>query len=333
MPYVNSPYRPMRPKDVLECVEIIAAHPVLGPRYQERTTELREGWLRLLDCDAKTAIVFEEENGSSAQIWGFGVSVFVRDEFMQELKTPPLFWIGPELARRIARGNSPVLTYDELRQANARDGLNLVVWDGCIRYSGQKETEGYNKMMAYFMEAHRGYRWKEVVSLQSPNAEWLGAIFRAGGLFWEGASRRWVDLPQEPLDQIVRAPHVTGLSRDPGSRRPGSWADSMFEYSPPQVGFTRSEQRLLLLALDGGTDEELSDLLGVSLSTVKMTWRAIYNRVATTMPSLIPSRSQDAPLAQDRGKVKKQRVTAYLREHPEELRPTIRKLIQNNRSS
>jgi hypothetical protein len=323
----------MRPKDVLECVEIVAAHPTLGPRYQKWMAELRQGWLRLLDCDAKTAIVFEEENGSSPQIWGFGVSVFVRDGFVQELKTPPLFWIGPKLAKRIADGDSPVLTYDELRQANARDGLNLVVWEGCIRHTGKQETEGYNKMMAYFMEAHRGYRWKEIISLQSPNAEWLGAIFRAGGLFWQPASRMWVDSPPEPLDQIVRAPHVTGLSRDPRTRHPGSWADSMFEYQPPQVGFTRSEQRLLLLALDGGTDEELSDLLGVSLSTVKMTWRAIYNRVATTLPSLIPSRSQDGSSTQDRGKVKKQRVTAYLREHPEELRPGVRKLIQINRSS
>jgi DNA-binding CsgD family transcriptional regulator len=321
----------MRPKDVLECVEIIGAHPVFGPRYQNRMAELRRAWLRLLDCDAKTAIVFEEADGSSPRIWGFGVSVFVRDEFIQELKTPPLVWIGPELAKRVAGDNSPILTYDELRQANASDGLNLLVWDGCIRHTVKNESEGYNKMMAYFMGEHRGYRWKEVISLQSPHAEWLGAILRSGGLYWEPASGRWVDLPQKPLEEIVRAPHVTGLSRDPGTRRPGAWADSLFDYQPPRVGFTRSEQRLLLLALDGGTDEELSNDLGVSLSTVKMTWRAIYNRVATTLPALIPSPSQHGSSTGSRGKVKKQRITAYLREHPEELRPTVRKLIQNNR--
>ena len=175
---MNSPYRPMRSKDVLECVEIIAAHPVFGPRYQKRTAELREAWLRLLDCDAKTAIVFEEAEGSNPRIWGFGVSVFVRDEFIQELKTPPLVWIGPELARRVSGGDSPILTYDELRQANASEGLNLLVWDGCIRHTVKNESEGYNKMMAYFMGEHRGYRWKEVISLQSPHAEWLGAIFK-----------------------------------------------------------------------------------------------------------------------------------------------------------
>ena len=31
---------------------------------------------------------------------------------------------------------------------------------------------------------------------------------------------------------------------------------------------------------------------------------------------------------QDRGKQKKQRLLAYLREHPEELRPVSRKLLQ-----
>ena len=108
----------------------------------------------------------------------------------------------------------------------------------------------------------------------------------------------------------------------------GSWVGSLFLYAPPRFSFRRSEQRLLFLALDGGTDKELADELGISLSAVKKTWRMIYDRVAACQPELIPSNSQADAWTQDRGKQKKQRLLAYLREHPEELRPVSRKLLQ-----
>lgn len=103
-------YRQMRPEDVPKCVSLIAAHPFIGRRYGEAIADLSIAWLRLLDYEAKSTVVFEEVQDRRVRIWGVGVSVFVNDGFMREVKTPPLFWVGPELARRIARGNSPALT-------------------------------------------------------------------------------------------------------------------------------------------------------------------------------------------------------------------------------
>jgi hypothetical protein len=40
---------------------------------------------------------------------------------------------------------------------------------------------------------------------------------------------------------------------------------SLFIYQPPQFGFRPSEQRLLMVAREGGTDEELAEELGISL--------------------------------------------------------------------
>jgi DNA-binding CsgD family transcriptional regulator len=102
----------------------------------------------------------------------------------------------------------------------------------------------------------------------------------------------------------------------------------LFEYQPPQFGFSRSEQRLLLLALNGGTDQELSVELGISLFTVKKTWRAIYERVSACRPELIPFNSAAENGTSERGREKKQRLIAYLREHLEELRPVSRKLLE-----
>ena len=127
---------------------------------------------------------------------------------------------------------------------------------------------------------------------------------------------------------IVSKPHIVGLTREMALGRLGSWVGSLFLYEPPLFGFNVSEQRLLLSALAGGTDEQLSDDLGISLSAVKKTWRSIYDRVAACLPELIPGNSQPDGEASRRGKDKKQRLISYLREHPQELRPVSRKLLQ-----
>jgi hypothetical protein len=75
-------------------------------------------------------------------------------------------------------------------------------------------------------------------------------------------------------------------------------------------------------AAHGGTDEELADQLGISLSAVKKAWGSIYHRAADCVPELRFNVAEGG----SRGKEKKQRLLAYLREHPEELRPTSRKL-------
>ena len=118
--------RPMQAADIHECVEIVAAHPVVGPRYQDTLEDLHVAWHRLLDCDAKNQFVFEEVEQGRARILAAGVSVFVTDDFVRWLKTPPFSWFGPELARRIARGQLPLMSDKELREANSGGGLNLL---------------------------------------------------------------------------------------------------------------------------------------------------------------------------------------------------------------
>jgi hypothetical protein len=84
----------MEPKDVAGCTEIIATHPVIGPRYGARIEELGRAWRRLLGSEAMTTAVFEEIESGCTHLAGVGVGVFVRDEFIRELKTPPLVWFG-----------------------------------------------------------------------------------------------------------------------------------------------------------------------------------------------------------------------------------------------
>ena len=51
--------------------------------------------------EAMATVVYEEVDGAAIRTCGVGVSLFIREEFKREVKTPPLFWFGAELAKRI----------------------------------------------------------------------------------------------------------------------------------------------------------------------------------------------------------------------------------------
>jgi hypothetical protein len=115
-------YRPMQPNDVRESVEIIAKHPVISSRYGDTIADLPAAWDRVLSNEAASSWVFHAEEGLRAPICMVGVVVIVNDDFVRELKTPPHFWSGPELTRRVLRGDSPLLSEKQLREANSHGG-------------------------------------------------------------------------------------------------------------------------------------------------------------------------------------------------------------------
>jgi DNA-binding CsgD family transcriptional regulator len=329
-------HRPMRPKDVRECVEIVAAHPVVAPRYSNGLADLRTAWLRVLSSNGFcSAVVFEEiDDGavrgrSRSRLLGMGVSVFVSDDFLRELKTRPSFWIGPELARRVVRGDSPLLSEKQVREANSGPGLNLAVWHSCISVEDAQRADVWSELMAAFMESHRGFRLNEL-SAQADSPQHLDGMRNTGGHLFNFADGCYGGLDEEDLSDVMFQPHIGGCTREIAQSQLGSWTGSLFLYEPPRFGFSRSEQRLLAASLAGGTDEELSDKLGVSLSTIKKMWRSVYRRVAVRNPELIPGDSQADGGSSKRGRSKKQRLMAYLREHLQELRPFSRKVLEQN---
>jgi hypothetical protein len=78
--------RPMRPKDVAGCVEIVAQHPFIGPRYAGTLCELPSVWLSLLGREAFRAYVYEDLEDSPPRM-GVGCSAIISDEFLCEAKT------------------------------------------------------------------------------------------------------------------------------------------------------------------------------------------------------------------------------------------------------
>ncbi|HXJ97119.1 MAG TPA: hypothetical protein VMT20_30135 [Terriglobia bacterium] len=171
----------MRPKDVPGCVDTIAAHPTVGPRYGSSITDLRRAWLSLLGRDAFNAVVLEELAGSSVRTLTASVTVFVSDDFVRQVKAPPLFWIGPELARRVARGDSPVLSDKKVQEANSDAGLNLVVWNISMLPEQARQPDLTAEGMKAFFTLHRGFLLKELI-VQPETAEHLLGLRNSGGL-------------------------------------------------------------------------------------------------------------------------------------------------------
>lgn len=313
-------YRSMQPKDVRECADIITEHPVIGPRYGRAAQELSPAFRRLLGSKAMVTAVYEEVEGAAVRICGVGVGLFVRDEFMRELKTAPLFWFGAELAKRITAGSSPVLSDREVREANSSGGLNLIVWEAVTRSEFAERADLYHLMVEVFRGLYRGFLLKEIISSQLESVQRLEWAVSTGGLYWDPAKSCYEKYTKRSAVAFVREPHIVGLTRELELARLGSWVGTLFDYKPPRFGFSPSEQRLLDAALAGesGTDEELTEVLGVSLPTIKKMWLSVYRRVADRQPETI--RDSARIEVAERGKEKRRRLLSYLREHPEELR-------------
>jgi hypothetical protein len=317
----------MEARDVGECAEIVAKHPVIGPRYGSRIRDLPAAWQRLLACEAKHMVVFCADGHPRPPICFVGVSIFVTDDFVRELKASSGFWMGPELVKRILRGDSPVLMESQLVEENSRGGLNLIIWEGCFRTGFETSGEIQGHVMKTFIADHAGYRLKEIISSQIESVERLQWALGAGTGLWDPVAGRYEKSFSRRPEQIVEKPHLLGTTREMERTDPWSRVGSLFDYRPPRCGFNRSERRMLLTALQGATDEELSRELDISLPTVKKIWISVYRRIDDRLPELNPDRSEGEVEMARRGKEKRRHVLSYLREHPEELRPVSQKLL------
>jgi hypothetical protein len=256
------------------------------------------------------------------------VSVFVSDELMNELVKPPFRWFGPELMMRVLRDDHSLLSDKEIAEANSTDGLNLVAWDACVGVEDLMRPKMSYAVMSAFIENHRGFLLRRLIA-QANSAEHMQQVMEAGGRLLRPNKDLPSKIPEKKTMELVREPHVLVMDREFALQRPGSWVASLFFPDTPKIGFSRSEQSLLLAALRGGADAELADDLGVSRSAVKKAWHSIYERAAGCDANLLPPVYPECDNGTARGKQKRHHLLSYLRDHPEELRPISRRLLRS----
>jgi hypothetical protein len=307
--------RQMGPKDIHKCVALVAVHPEERRRYGPLLELLPSAWLKLLRTESLKSTLVEDTDSRTPELVALGVSVFITDVFLTELKTHPRPWMGPTLTERL----QSILTARQIREANSKSGLNLAVWSGVVSESRMDQMI-HVELWRGFYDTHVGYRIKELVC-QPLDLQQINASFQTG-LLWLSHEGQYVDGRSRPFIDFAESPFILGADRDAVNQAFGSWLFSLFSCNPPRMYFRPSEQRLLLAALRGLTDGELADELGISLSAVKKNWRMIYERTGRIWDET-ESRTADGEGDGKRGKERKQHVLTYVRAHMEELRPVL----------
>ena len=308
-------FRLVEPRDFVTCRSLL--NPALG--LSHRTLQQLPAIWRKLATSGTFSIVDDPLKPYPACIRGFGARAC---SSTMGLSTSSLGqernYLDAALYERILRGSSPVLPPKQIAEANSGEGLNLVVLNfGLREYDLSKPATQRVVQMgsAAFYALHAGFRLKTILNevFGMPAADYM----KAGGFRLEIASSA-----DASSNAASSAPYLFVLRR--AWVQPGviDTLSSLFYPPPPQIGFSPSEQRVLVHALLNESDAEIARRLGLSLDGVKKTWRRIYERVSLgTFPTSWPT-----PASRTGGRSSENAATCnqHVRAHPEEVRPTIR---------
>lgn len=312
-------WRSLHEEDLSDCLDIAgprAGFDLVGPK---RGTEI---WKDLLRSSAFNAAVIETQTPIAGhRIVGFGSSVFVSPCFADHELSMPRPGLNSRILQSIERSQSVVLSSIELRHSNTYSLLDLVVLCGCWIPSSlprEKVTQVQALLAMSFLEHHLGYRLRMLIS---------EAVGEADRQFAED-SRSWKTICEFEANSQSSLPDgckikrsLVAISRSDALEMPGTVASILFHCFAPTLGLSSADKRLLIAAIRGLTDIELSSELQISVPAVKKRWLAIFERVRMNCPDILVE-IYDEPDSETRGKQKRHRVLDYVRRHPEELRPT-----------
>jgi hypothetical protein len=298
-------WRPISEPDLLKCLDIQPA--CLGDQIVGRSAALRV-WNGLLDNPSFQANVIESERPLAGhKIVACGMGVFVTKSFADQEIRSPRPGLNSRIIAGIASGESVVLSRAQIATGNAGEGIDFVNMYGTWRdgiMNADQLAEVHALLGTSFVEHFAGYRFNRVLK------EAIGrsriALARATGTY------RMVAEFRESESALVVATQESVLSA------PYSVAAKMYRYRAPVLRLRPAEQKLLVAALAGKTDAELSADLGLSVEAIKKRWMSIFARVDEFKPEILSTAGVDSD---GRGPQKRHRVVAYIRTHPEELRP------------
>ena len=263
------------------------------------------------------AVVEMPLSHGSRQLVGFGGAVFVSEVFFQSEIDDPRPGLNARIIASVAQQESVVLSHDDARRANTQGGLNVVITHACWLPNAMNNEQmgAFEGVMSYaFFQLMRGYR--------------LRRLFREAGsqaaIAHVESQRVFARVAFHATHPDTRWNHDRALfvaEREHCLSLPASVAAILFAYSEPVLNLHDTDQELALAALDGLTDGELARVLGLKLPALKKRWTSLFDRVSRARPDLVPHSDRDT--ADTRGPQKRHRLLAYLREHPEELRPRL----------
>jgi hypothetical protein len=298
-------WRPISEADLSKCLEIQPE--CLGDEIVGRATALRV-WKTLLHDPSFHANVIESERPIEGhKIVACGMGVFVTRTFADREIQHPQPCLNSRIIAGVASGESVVLSRTQIGAGNAGEGLDFVNMYGTWRegiLNPKQLAEVQAVLGTSFVEHFSGYRFNRVLKEAIGQSQIAFAL--ATGTYRLVAEFRKSEraLALVTPESVLTAPY--------------SVAAKMYRYQEPVLHLRPAEQKLLAAALAGKTDAELSADLGLSVEAIKKRWMSVFGRIDEFKPEILSTGEEEFD---GRGPQKRHRVVAYIRAHPEELRP------------
>lgn len=309
-------WRPIRPTELEECLSLSPKS--MGDELVGRARAVA-AWQRLLRARSFRGVVIESDVSIKGhRIVGFAASVFVSASFAEREIADPKPGVNARLISSIASGDAVVLTAKQLAYENTQGCLHLiVVQPGSMAavLTPEECQDVIRQVSLANLSCFDGYRVRQVL-MEATSA--TGIEFTKSFQVWKLLSTLEDYHLRNPGNSWNRDRALFAIDLAGGH----SFEVKSGHNREPILGLRNSDQELLEAALRGTTDIELSVELGLKLPALKKRWASVFNRVAVAKPDLLPG-LDDSLDRQTRGRQKKHRLLAYVREHPEELRPFL----------
>jgi len=276
---------------------------------------LRAMWTEIILSSCGISGVATRADAPSAVVHFF-LCIFVSDRRAEQYHQCRQPLIARRLLAEWIAGERPFLHTEEIARANAGSGLNIVA----AFYGGRRDDP--RSSIANYEGARRAMRgW----NLRTFTTEIFTDPQHDNRGWGRSLGYRVLDYPPDELRAAGipedRAPLLWVATRRDAESNPGYAAALLFTtYAPPRFAFTPRQQRVLSLALDGATDSAIARAVGASESGIKKHFRTFYEKVHA-VGAFDPSVVGSEPAQLTRGVELRRHLLAYLREHPEELRP------------
>lgn len=244
------------------------------------------------------------------KIVDFGASVFVTEDFANRALENPRPYLNSRLIAGIQSGDAVVLPEASLCDFESPQALDIVILGGNSptrksSLSPEQVAQAATLLPFSFEELHVGYHlnriFTETISVAQRDLYESSGVWRTMKIF-----------PDSERALVV-------LTREQALSVSGSVAASLFLYQKPVLRLRNTDKHLLSEAMHGETDAELAINLNLTLSSIKKRWNNLFMRVEEVYPSLLPD--DDGKGGEGRGRQKRHHILAYVRAHPQELRP------------
>jgi len=292
--------------DLAEAMQLV---PAWLPLAKPVRAALPAVWTRLLGHPGFNADVIEDlRRPPGERIVGLGVAIALDAAWRRRLAEAPPPFAAAQVYAELAEGRFQPPGDKELAALSGQGDVSFLVlhYEQRLQDLANPDTlEILGVAMALFRQAHAGYR--------------LAHLYQEG-LGDQGEYLKSMGFRARTARAQEGVPELYGMSREEAARTlPGSPVRDAFQFTPPRIGFSVAERRLLRLAVTQLTDEQIGDELGLSVHALKKLWRSANQRALDTMPHLFDEAHDTS--AGTRGPEKRRVLLQYLRQHPEELRP------------